>query len=200
MDFNNIKSRLERIYSSINKRFEEDHGESIKVETKGTDKGKIVKGTTFKVSFDRNKKESDTLNKVFLILHNLANLKDHLKNILNKRADDPQVIEKEINNSIYLQVVLDLSNQEKHGYPLTKTRRSLKDPLIKNIQYSMLVTAGLSSFSIDLLSGQSKTANCPIVIDADIFDSKGNHMFRLDELIDNAMADWEAMIKKFKIS
>jgi len=196
MDFNNFKSRLERIYSSIDQRIEEDHGESIKVEWGGNgDKDNVVVGTTIHISFDKGKKESTDLNKIILIVHNLANLKDHLKKIIS----NPKDIEQAINDSTYLPIVLDLSNQEKHGYPLTKFRRSFKDPKIVNVTHGMIVSAGLSTFSIDLMTGESQTKNCPIAMHANIVDSNNIHLFTLDELVDGAITDWEEIIKKFNI-
>ena len=62
------------------------------------------------------------INKIFIIFYNLASLKDNIKNCLEKKGLDKNLIEIEINNSLHLQVLIDIVNQEKHGYPLKKTK------------------------------------------------------------------------------
>jgi hypothetical protein len=196
MDYNNTKSRLERVYSSINGILEEDMRNCIKVEHQENHTGKSIK-----ISFDNNFEEAEAENKINVIIHNLANLKDHLK----KKVKDGQDIENEINGSLYLQIVLDLSNQEKHGYPLTRIRRSDKDPRITNIRQSLRAYPNSSnskiSFFIDPHTGiRGTTNNCIIAINADVVDLRGDRIFDLDELIERAIVAWEVIIKKYNIN
>src|SRR5690606_10114039 len=103
----------------------------------------------------------------------------------------PQIVENEINNSLHLQVLIDIINQEKHGYPL-KNKRSFKDPLITNIKESYRFTIS-SSNNQDTSSylfltqkgikpvGKGKEQ---MVITAEITDGNSNLLFSLDELVD----------------
>lgn len=59
MDFNNIKKRIERIYASINERFDNDLEKHINIEKKVTDSFQ-----SFKVSFDKKQKEAEISNKI----------------------------------------------------------------------------------------------------------------------------------------
>ena len=43
-------------------------------------------------------------------IHNIANLKDNIKNELKKLNKSPDLVENEINGSIYLQLITDISN------------------------------------------------------------------------------------------
>jgi hypothetical protein len=200
MDYNDIKTRLERVYSSIKSRFDNDVIKHQKVERNITETV-----ASFKISFDKGLNASDAENKIFTIIHNLANLKDNLKKSLYDSGGNEQDIENEINSSLHLQLILDLSNQDKHGYPLTKTKRSLKDPQIKNIAQSLsLGSSGpnsSSSYSINPFTGQSTmSGDCKTVINAEIVDSSGNLIIHLDELINASIAKWEEVIKKYNIN
>jgi len=194
MDFNNIKKRIERIYASINERFDNDLEKHINIEKKVTDSFQ-----SFKVSFDKKQKEAEISNKIISIIHNLANIKDNLKNKLKGRGDDPNLIEQEINNSLPVKIVIDLSNQEKHGYPLTKYIRSYKNPQICNIESILRISNG--EFMFDPITEQiNSSGGCGIAIKADINDGQGNFICRLDKLIDDVIVEWGKIINKYNIT
>jgi len=196
MDFNDIKTRLERVYSSINARFDnniEKHVKKHLIHIK--EENKVLIG----VSFNKISKEVDDLNKIIMIIHNLANLKDHLKSIISGRDETPEVIEQEINNSFDLQLIIDLSNQEKHGYPLTRTNRSGKNPQIRNVN-NVLQLTGSSSVRISMNGKVESQGNVKVSIIADITDENGNKIVELDKLIGNAISKWEEVIKKYNLA
>lgn len=196
MDFNNVKFRLERIYSSINERFKENLEDLIEIKTKSN--GFFH---TYEISFSKGQSDAKTANQIMMIIYNIASLKDHLK---NKLRENKKVIETEIKKSLHLQIILDLVNPDKHGYPATKHRHSKKDPIIKNVRHSMkLSTSGKSSshFMINPFTGDFETqGDCTIMIDADIVDKNGDQIFTLNELVSGAIAKWEEIIKKYNIN
>src|SRR5262245_23193863 len=51
------------------------------------------------------------------LIHNVANLHDHFKRWLRKVGQDPKRVDDLLKVSAALQVVKDLSNNDKHGYP-----------------------------------------------------------------------------------
>jgi len=192
MDYNSTESRLKKIYSSMDQQYTYGAAALDAMHTEITDKQVTI-------SFSSPDEEPKILNQINNIIYNLSNIKDCLKKNIKKRGDDPKVIESEINNSINLQLVVDLANQEKHGYPLTKTRRSKKDPLIKNIGRSL----GRSNKPDNIRVVRSDGAliqNAMTSITANITDSHGNFLCRLDDLVNNALKDWETIIKKYNIA
>ena len=142
MDFNDIKTRLQRVYNSINAIYDTDIEGGINVEIRETSDG-----ISMKTTFGRND-ETEAQVKIISIIHNIANLKDNLKNRLRDLRLNPQLVEAEINNSLPLQLIADLSNQDKHGYPLERTQRSNKDPLIKNIKSGLQLSTGAEAGSV----------------------------------------------------
>lgn len=197
MDFNDIQSRLNRMYSSVDQRFDDDVRKHVKMTDEPHDQGRV-----FRLSFDASHNEDEALNSILSIIGNIANLKDHLKKKYANDGGNPKDIENEIDNSPFLQLVIDLHNGDKHGYPLT-TKRSYKDPVIENIGRAISISADANNntsyftFSPD---GQFESSgNSTIVITADIKDSQGKIICSFDELVDSSIQEWEKIITKFNL-
>lgn len=196
MDFNDLKARLERTLSSLNARFDEEVEEGIRITHVQSDRS-----IGMSVRFGNDDTET-ILNKIFIILHNLASLKDHLKKCLESKGHDPNIVETEIEGSLHLQVLIDIVNQEKHGYPLTKHVRSYKNPVIKDPKQALRISTGTephssARFIISPDGSYQIHGQKSIVIDADICDDQGNSLFGLDELVDTCFAKWENIAKKY---
>jgi hypothetical protein len=188
MNFNDIRSRLERTFLSLNDRFDENVLEKISTHFEEDESSRTMKTSMG----DLNQEKIN--NKILIILHNLASLKDNLKKCLKKNGHDDQIVEKEINNSQHLQVLIDLVNQEKHGYPLTRNRRSFLDPLIANQSHFLgmnLNSKNKSALFMVGLDGQPELSEeGTLVIDADIVDNQGNVIFKLYELVNTCFEKW----------
>ena len=200
MDFNDIKTRLERTLSSLNARFDDNVEERIKITYVQSDHSI---GMMVKFGNDDTK---NILNKIFMILHNLASLKDHLKNCLKSKGYDQNIVETEINGSLHLQVLIDIVNQDKHGYPLTRTKRSGKNPVIKDPKQVLKLSTGTephssARFVMSLDDGSYQiNGQSTIAINADVCDDQGNILFGLDELVDTCFAKWENIAKTYSCS
>ena len=192
MDYNNVQTRLGKIYTSVGEQF--SYGYEA-LDTTHTE----IRDNYISISFFNPNDELKVLNQINSVIANLANIKDCLKKKLEHRGDDPKVIEKEIDNSIHLQVILDLSNQKKHGYPLTKTRRSKRDPLIKNVGRVLSPSNKPDNIRYEKGDG-SAIMNAMVMIRADITDSQGNILYRLNDLVENALNFWEQIIEKHNIT
>ncbi len=196
MDYNNVETRLKKIYASIDEQFTYGQAALDKTHTVVKAEGKE---RSVSVTFFNPDDESKILNQVNSVISNLANLKDCLKKKIKEGGNDPRVIEEEINNSPHLQVILDLSNQEKHGYPLTITRRSEKDPLITNIGRALSPSNKPDNIRHERSDG-TVMLNMMVRITADITDSEGNTLYQLDDLVESALSVWEQIIIKYNLA
>jgi len=186
MDYNDITSRLKRIFSSLKDGFEEDVEKHTNVE-----EWKNGKGVTLTYGkYD----EEELLNKIMSILYNLASLKDNLKNNLEKNGFNPQIVEDEINNSLHLQVLIDIVNQDKHGSPLRKPR-SHKNPVIK---YPNIGFRPFFKKKGTATGNSTEDIEKPVMfIDALIKDEHENILFYLDEFVETCFAKWKALAQKY---
>ena len=199
MDFNDIELRLKRIYASIDRRFDSDIDRHVDISI--TD----VNGSSNKfleINFCKQNQGPSALNDIMTIIDNIAKLKDHLKNIMKSGNLNPDIVEKEIDGSLELSIIIDLANKDKHGDPLTKSNRSKRSPRIENLRSGLRVNGrGIyktPAITLDgRITGQSeKEGDCRVVLSADIVDEQGNVLTNLDLLIDSAMKKWEELIEK----
>lgn len=197
MDFNDIKSRLDRLHASVNSKIDPDIEKHMEVKTSH---GANFTLTT--VNFDKAE-IAEKENKIMLIIHNLANLKEHLKEMMTKRGEDKQKIEDEIKSNKSLQIAIDLANSEKHTYPSTSNRSGL-NPKIGNIQSFLRLTASqpgeVTAFAMRPDGSFQSHGNAGINIEADILDEHNNKLMSLDELISDSLAKWEEIIAKFSLA
>lgn len=81
MNFNDINSRLYRLYLSIWQIRNSNIEYSYKIVH-----SKNWNQCSVSFSFDNWFNKNEVLNKILLIIHNISNLKDHLKNIFEKNS------------------------------------------------------------------------------------------------------------------
>lgn len=183
MDFNNIEQRISLLYKAI-----ESHNSFIQpmipiTEEKEKD-GKRYLTITMGGGITSKDEKLEAYNRIILIIHNIANIKDNLKKFLSDRNLDEKVVEITIDDSTHLSIIADLSNSEKHGYPLTKTRRSKLDPKIINIRKEWNIKSPLAKVFYNAMD-----SNVEFV--ADIVDFNDNFICDFNELIEKSIENWE---------
>ncbi len=197
MDTNDINKRMERVYLSLGQRFDKNIVESTNIEH-------LTNGSNFqvKISFGGENK-AELYNQAFTIISNIAKLKDHLKNIHQKKGGNKQDIEKEINLSEHLKLIIDLDNQEKHGE--LKESRSNKFPYLNDIDRALSMRSDEQSkngahFTLNPFNGECEyEGNLAIVIIAEVKAKDGTIICSFDELITKSMDKWEEIIKKYNL-
>lgn len=202
MDINDIGIRLKRVYRAVDKQFESDIDSSLNVK-----KSQI--GRRGKIEFTFGKYDAVELDYIVIgVVSAIAGLKDHLKNKLESLGENPKIVEGVIDNCFELQLIVDLWNQDKHGYPLKKRSRSNKDPQIKNLKQALTIkdtTKGsgslvFSPFSPETATGVTTTSNNLVVkITGDIVDKNGKALVSLDEMVSKSLSKFEVLIKKYRL-
>jgi hypothetical protein len=178
MDYNDIRARLSRTMASLNERFDDDIDKYVRVEEWSSGEG-------VSIVFEGEDEEA-LLNRIMIILYNLASLKDHIKNRLSAKGLNPMIVETEIDNSLHLQVLIDIVNQEKHGTPLKKSR-SNKGAVIRYPRIGYFPFRKHPDAAADDEEGT-------MVIHALIKDNRENLLFHLDDLIETCFAKWNELI------
>ncbi len=192
MDFNDLALRLERVYDAIGDKADGEIQKYIKLSIVGNVDDP---NHTVRLSFDNGQSESTTTNIVFVIIEHLAKLKDHLKTKLGSRKSS---VEDKINESFELQLIMDLSNAEKHGYPLD-TERSHRSPRLQNIRTGLTIPPQ-EGIGINLRTGEViEPGNCRIEIQAEVVDKAGEFICRWPRLVDKAINDWERFIHEHNL-
>jgi hypothetical protein len=199
MTIYDLESKIKRMYQTINESIDENVFNHLHHITNPDTKQVIGFG------FDGSRKNNDQENRVIHIVHAIASLKDHLK----KKVARGQMVEDVINNCLALKLLVDIDNANKHGYPLTKRRRSGLDPQIKNIRSIWNIDAGGSIISKRKFSFFKNENGSPemsattsferadgkIQITADITDIDGNFLMSFNDMVDEAVKEWEQIIE-----
>lgn len=189
MEINNLELRLSLLYSSINCHFEKFKKPEPLYKEQFSENGKRNLTITIDGGETNESEKLEALNRIILIIHNLANLKDNLKNYFKSINKDEKLVEKNIDDSIYLCIITDLSNQEKHSYPLTLRKRSNLDPKIINIENSLNINMPIGNVFYNILDAK-------VEISAEIVDSNDNFLFTFSELIEKTIENWENFFLK----
>lgn len=217
MDVNDIESRLKRIYVSIGLVSIQEHTELVSF---SEEENRL--GSSSVIVHLGPRDEDDKWASVENVITALGRLKDNLKNRMTSLGHDKQLVENEIDNNLVLQLVTDLDNAFKHGYPI-RNSRSKKNPRLTNLTSSIRVYGKSSSektieqvlsdhqngtvtngFSItfDIENGTQNykaSDNTKLVIDADVVDESMNCIVELNDMIEDSVLKWEMFITRYKL-
>lgn len=194
MDFNDLDSRLKRLSLALDKRYELDIKPQVNISRK-------VSGDIHEIGFSFGAMgETEMIERIFNVINNIAGLKDHLKNKLESIGKDPKLVENMINGSKALSLVLDLWNQDKHGYPLKKRNRSNLNPQIINVNQGLVIsnTSNKASVSFTITEGNASYAsseNAAIAISGEVVDGSGEFIISVENMFRRAIMDLEGFLK-----
>ena len=196
MSYEDINSRIKRLYLSVDATIDENIPSHINVRHEKTEKGGTVS-----ISFSNEEDVPVILNEIFSVISNLAKLKDHLSRRLKSRNITQDSFLDEIKRSEHLKLILDLDNLEKHGpgrdswsgrFPkIIDVGRGISQKDIKSQKPSVF------EFST---SGQVKwNDNTVIVNTGTVVDKNDKIICGYNELVRSAINAWEAIIQKFNL-
>ena len=193
MNFNDIKTRIERIYLSINERLDFDVVANAKITQEKTETWWMKVHLSFR---GENQEEDNRI--ILAIIHNLASLKDHLKKQFTDKGLQSQIVEDIISKTDALKLIIDLDNADKHGYPV-RDKRSLRDPQIINVKRWIGISPGVNqgNFYLNHTGNEFTYENCVIYINADIVDKENVYICSLDELINDWLSMWNEILNTY---
>lgn len=196
MDFNDLNTKLKRLYAALGERYHEDVVGSIVDECIELEGGVWEHRTTF----GTNDVETN-LNLIMAPIHAIGSLKDIIKKKLQIAGQSPRLYEDLINQNTALALATDLDNKDKHGDPLTQARRSARDPQISNVQQGLRGRGITSaSFTTDFNTGKTTLnaveGDVKISVVADVVDSDGQLIMALDKMLEDSLNAIETFVKR----
>jgi hypothetical protein len=195
-----LLNRLGRIYAAVKASTEFD---MTKLPAKILPGGGTV---GFWQDFTGNRSEHDIENAAQDVIHNIASLKGHLKRWAVANKKDKTRVDAAFNKSAELQIIEDLWNNDKHGYPPRNEGCSRKAPKLRNIRSLMKLTtqAKIGSF-VTLTLGPGGVPNIKgdgsayAVITGDVVDKDGNMLGDLFNIEKGAVEAWESLLTDYGI-
>jgi hypothetical protein len=193
-----ILRRISRIYSAIES-IEEDNPQKLKATVVQTDKFKAV-FQDFRGGFS----DDELSNEAHSVIHNIANLRDHLRRWAANNGKDRTRVDRAVNNCFELRIVTDLSNNDKHGYPPRDGGYSKRSPRLADISRVMrLQTQANKGSMIAMVIGAggvpkfSGDGIAKAVVTGDIVDNDENRIGDLYSIANKAVKAWESLLVDF---
>lgn len=190
-----ILQRIRRIYAAIGS-IEEDDPQKLKATVIQTDKIKAV-FQDFRGGFS----DDDLSNQAHSVIHNIANLRDHLRRWASHNDQDKNKVDKAVDNCPELQIIKDLSNNDKHGYPPRDGGHSGKCPQLIEINRVMrLQTQAKNGSMIAMTVGAGGVptfigdGTAKAVVTGDVVDNDGNRIGDLYGIANKAVEAWESLL------
>ena len=195
-----ILQRISRIYAAVGS-IEEDDPQKLKATVIQTEKIKAV----FQ-DFRGGYSDDDLSNQAHSVIHNIANLRDHLRRWASHHDQDKNKVDQTVDNSPELQIIRDLSNNDKHGYPPRDGGRSGQCPQLIEINRVMrLQTQAKKGSMIAMTIGAGGVPNfigdgtAKAVVTGDVVDKDGNRVGDLYEIANRAVRAWEQLLVDYKL-
>ncbi len=195
-----LLQRVRRIYAAVRSTEETDPKE-LRATVIETDKLKAV----FQ-DFRNGLSDEQLVNYAHAMIHNIANLRDHLKRWAAQTGKDKKLVDERLRQSFELQTITDLSNNDKHGYPPRDGGRSGRCPKLIQVNRVMrLATKPKAGSTIGMTLGADGTpsffgdGNAKAVITGDVIDKDHNRIGDLHEIASKAVQAWEALLTEFNV-
>lgn len=198
MNTEELLQRIHRIYSSI-KAVEETDPNKLKATAITT--GKCI---VFFQDFRGGLNDAELSNLAHMLISNIANLHDHLRKWAVKNGKDKEKVNEAFNQSLELQIIQDLSDNDKHGYPSRNGGYSKIYPQLVNINRVMQLKPqakkGSSAGMILGAGGALKffgDGTAKVIITGDVVDNKNNRIGDLYKIATKAVEAWEQLLTDF---
>jgi len=190
MDELELAHRIRRIHAAFGATVEEDL-EKLEAKLIHTENVKSV----FQ-NFSGGLSPEELENLAFSLIHNIANLHDHLNKWAARSGTRKDLIDNAVKKSLPLLVIKDLSNAEKHGYPPRHGGHSGQAPRLERVKRSLRVTVPPKK-GVEITLGPRGTpqvtgeGSAKAILTGDVVDRNGNRIGELNGLVKEAITAWE---------
>lgn len=193
-----ILQRISRMYAAIGS-IEEDDPTKMKATVIQTEKIKAV-FQDFRGGFS----DDDLFNQAHSVIYNVANLRNHLPRWASHHDQDKNKVAQAFDDCLELQLVVDLSNNDRHGYPPRNRGCSGKCPRLIEINRVMrLQTQAKKGSMIGMTIGAGGVpkffgdGTAKAVVTGDVVDNDGNRIGDLYGIVSKAVEAWESLLVDF---
>ena len=193
-----ILLRISRIYDAIGVTEEEDLNK-LKAIVIQTNK---LKGVS--QDFRSGLSDSELSLQAHSVIHEIANLFDHLRKWAKHNGHEKTKIDETVKNCLELQIIRDLSDNDKHGYPPRKGGHSGKSPQLININRVMRLhtqakkgSASVMTLGLDGIPKISGDGTAKAVVTGDVIDNDNNRIGDMYDIANIAVIAWEHLLVEF---
>jgi len=148
--------------------------------------------------FSGGKSEEELLNDILSLVHNVANLRDHLKRWAKRNGHDPAKVESSFQQSQDLKIIQDLSNFDKHGPARDGGHTGLK-PNLGKPRRNLVLSNGAFCARLDGSEAMG-SGGTSIQTNAPVLDEAGRTIGDIYAIAMNAVQAWETLLRDFGVT
>lgn len=201
MGNDDVLDRLYRIYAALDTTIE---GDLSKFPPKVVSN---ERGFSMYQDFLGGLKPPQLLNLAHSVIHNIANLYDHLRRWMAKNGKDPKSVDQIVERYPALQLIRDLSNNDKHGYPPRNGGHSGKAPKLTNVNRVLKLTTGTAPGSGVMVvftpQGPKQTVTggggSAVVVTGTVVDAQSAALGDLHDIEVEALKAWEQELRSLGV-
>jgi hypothetical protein len=192
---NDLNERVRRIYAAL------QHVIGPPVREVPVSTGRFGGIGFMAVDFREGLTDEELSNRVHTVIHNIANLEGHLIRWTSARGMEPDMVRNAVAQSDDLRIVIDLANNDKHGYPPRNGGRSGRSPRLVDLERWLSMTtqaeAGSSVGFTPSPDGKGRIigdGSAAVVITGAVVDAEGSRVGDLDAILQASIGVWEAFL------
>lgn len=163
-------------------------------------------GHGFIQEFRRGASPEELMNDAFILINNVACLRDHLKKWARENRRDPKKVDETIRSSRDLCIIMDLWNSEKHGGSSHDRGWSKVSPRLDGVDRALtLRTLARKNSSVTVQMGRDGRlrvggdGTATVETSGAVRDGTGNRLGDLLEIVMRAIEAWERLLLRYEI-
>lgn len=191
--------RIKRIYASIDALQELD---LAKLPAQVMQSDRLV--AIFQ-DFKGNLSHEEIENAAYTVIHNIANLQDHMRRWAHHNGHDKARVDDAFKASAALKIVKDLSNNDKHGPPRDGGHSGVA-PMLSDVRRVMQLRTEAKAGSFVAMTlgarGEPKvtgTGTAGAIITAEVVDKDENLLGDLFDIQKQAVTAWETLLEELGV-
>jgi hypothetical protein len=203
MDLTALQAKIERLYEAAASTTESDLAKFPPlIEAVGN-------WITLRQDFNRGLNQAQLNNAAYQVVRAIADLKDHLRRAARHLKFDAEEVEKTINASVPLQLMIDLANLDKHGgHDRVKAQRSKRSPRLTNVRGALQITTTAGDLGAGGMIGIRLTSQgavpfgsgkSAVILTGDLVDESGTQILELNFAQTAAIDAWESLFSRLGI-
>jgi hypothetical protein len=142
-------------------------------------------------------------NLAYSLVHNIANVTDHARRWAKRNGKSADSVDSCVQGSFEIRVMIDLSNNDKHGYPPRGVGYSGRSPKLVDVRRVLRLTTGSQrgsgvamTLNRDGTPRISGSGSAKAVLTGEVLDGGGTRIGDLDDLASRAVEDWERILRQ----
>ncbi len=191
-----IRRRIQRLLAAIGETVEEEFSKFPPTKTV-TDSWVFVRQ-----DFTGGLNDAQIANIAFTAIHAVAHLPDHLRSWAKRNARPMTDVDDVISGSSAIQVIIDLSNRDKHGAS-RDAGCSGRAPRVENLKRTLRLSGGPqpgSGVTVQFIPGGAKVhgpGSAAVVVTGDVLAKDGARIGDLSSLLEAALDAWEKVLARW---